>query len=163
MPALALFLALVLFVAAGHKAIARARLVAATARLTGLQIPMASLATWAAAGVEIAAGLALLMPDTNMIGGLIAVSLWLGYTLLLALRWGQSLDCGCSFGAREKPVGAFEVGRAALIALLGAVVAFLPPEALTPEAPFAALALFALLTASAALADNGPGLKRLRA
>lgn len=163
MAALALFLALVLFVAAAHKALARARMAAAAARLTGLLMPIASLAAWVAAGVELAAGLALLMPTTQVIGGLIAASLWLAYALLLALRWGQSLDCGCSFGTREKPVGAFEVGRAILLALLGVVVALLPSEALTPEAPFAALALFALLMASAALADNGPGLKRLRA
>ena len=163
MAALALFLALVLLVAAAHKAVARDRMAAAAARLTGLKAPMGGLAASAAAGVELAAGLALLMPPTRMLGGVIAALLWLGYAALLARHWGQSLDCGCSFGGHEKPVGAFEVGRAGLLALLGVVVALLPSAAITPEAPFAALGLFALLTASATLADNGPGLRRLRA
>ena len=163
MAALVLFLALVLLVAAAHKAIARERMAAAAARLTGSTPSIGSLAAWAAAGVEIAAGLALLMPPTRMLGGVIAALLWLGYAALLARRRGESLDCGCSFGSRENPVGVFEIGRAVFLALLGTVVALLPAATFTPEAPFAALAMFALLTASATLADNGPGLRRLRA
>jgi uncharacterized membrane protein YphA (DoxX/SURF4 family) len=163
MAAIALFLALVLLVAAAHKAIAHDRMAAAAARLTGSPSSMGSPAAWAAAALELLAGMAMLMPATRTVGGLLAAILWLGYAVLLARHWGQSLDCGCSFGSREKPVGAFETGRALLLALLGIVVALLPAGAITPEAPFAALGLFALLTASATLADNIPGLRRLRA
>lgn len=162
MAGVSLFLALVLFVAAAHKAIARDRMAAAAARLTGLSAPLGAVAAWVAAGAELTAGLALIMPGTRMLGGLLAAALWLGYAFLLARRFGSSLDCGCSFAAREKPVGAFEVGRAILLSFIGLAVALSPIAAFTPEAPFAALALFALLFAGAELADNLPRLRSLK-
>jgi hypothetical protein len=161
MGALAYFLALVLLVAAAHKAVARERMAVATARLLGLNHAMGATFAWTAAGIEALAALALILPDTRALGAIIAALLWAGYGVALVRHWGQTLDCGCSFSSRENPVGLFAVARATALALLGVMVAIFPSATFTPEAPFAALGFFALLTATGELADNLPGLRRL--
>jgi hypothetical protein len=163
MAALAYFLALVLLVAAAHKAVAHERMAVATARLLSLNSAVGSALAWTAAGLETLAALALILPETRMLGAVIAAMIWAGYGVALLRHWGQTLDCGCSFSSREKPVGLFAVARATALALLGVMVANFPSATFTPEAPFAALAFFALLTAMGELADNVPGLRRLSA
>lgn len=152
MAALSLFLVLVLLSAAAHKVIARDRLALVTARLLGLPVPVASLALLLAAVLEGLAALAILIPATAP-GGLIgAAILWMLYAAALLRRRGATLDCGCDFAAREKPVGTVTIARPALLAVLAAACAFAPPSGLTAEAPFAAAALLALWFAASELA-----------
>lgn len=147
MSALSLFLALVLAVAAAHKLLNRDRLAVATSRLTGLPVPTAALASHAAAVVEGLAALALLFAETRAVGGAVAAALWLGYAFLLSRRLGQSLDCGCSLGQREKPVSIALVARAFGLSALALIAAFAPHEAFSAETPFAALGFLALYLA----------------
>lgn len=161
MLALALFLSLVLAVAAAHKALHREQMVSATARLTETKPAIAAMIGIAAAGLEAVAALALLLPDTRSIGAGIAAVLWVGYGLALMRRLGETLDCSCDFGSKAKPVGLFAVSRAFALAVLGVMLVLLPSAPLTPDAPFAALAFFALYVAAGLLADNMPASRRI--
>lgn len=147
MGALPLFLALVLAIASAHKLLKHDRLAVAASRLTGLPISTAGLASNAAAAVEALAALALLFPETRIVGGSIAVILWLGYAVLLARRLGHSLDCGCSLGQREKPVSVALVIRALGLSGLALVVVLTPLATFSAESPFAAFGFLALYLA----------------
>ncbi len=148
MAELALFLALLLAVSAGHKIVAHQRLGEAAARLAGVPQSLGPLVSNAAAAVELAAGLALLFPGTRPIGALIAAVLWSGYALLLARRIGSRLDCGCSLKRSEKLITTLYPARAALLAAFAILVAFLPAPPATLLTPFAAAALLALYFAA---------------
>lgn len=152
MAALALFLALVLALSAGHKLIERDRLGVAAARLAGVDGAIGAVLSLAAAAIEGAAALALVLPGLQPLGGAIAALLWSVYTLALWRRRGMSLDCGCTFAAREKPVDGVAVARAAALAGLALAVAAAPSDPISIETPFAALALLALYLALGELA-----------
>lgn len=163
MAALALFLALVLLGAALHKALQRERLTLAAARLTGLPLPMATLALVLAGVLEGLAALALLIPATMAAGAAGAAVLWMAYAAALLRRRGDVLDCGCDFAHREKPVGTAMILRPALLAGLALACALVPPSGWTIETPFAAAALVALWLAAselAALAAPAPSHRR---
>lgn len=147
MGALPIFLALVLATASAHKLARRERLAVATAKLTGLPLATGAVASLGAAAVEGVAALALLLPETRAIGALVAAVLWTGYAGLLVRNIGRSLDCGCSFGAREKPVGAALVAKAGGLAILALIVGLTTPAPVTVDAPFAALGFLALYLA----------------
>ena len=148
MAELALFLALLLAVSAGHKIVAHQRLGEAVARLAGLPQSLGPVVSNAAAAVEFAAALALLFPGTRPIGAGIAAAIWFAYALLLARRIGSRLDCGCSLKRSEKPITALHPARASLLAASAGLVAVLPPAASTLLTPFAAAALLALYFAA---------------
>lgn len=148
MAELALFLALLLAVSAGHKIVAHQRLGEAAARLAGVPQSLGPVVSNAAAAVELAAALALLFPGTRPIGALIAAVLWSGYALLLARRIGSRLDCGCSLKRSQKPITTLHPARAALLAALAVLVAFVPATPATLFTPFAAAALLALYFAA---------------
>ena len=148
MAELALFLALLLAVSAGHKIVAHQRLGEAAARLAGVPQSLGPVVSNAAAAVELAAALALLFPGTRPIGALIAAVLWSGYALLLARRIGSRLDCGCSLKRSEKPITALHPARAGLLAAFAVLVAFVPATPATLLTPFAAAALLALYFAA---------------
>ena len=148
MAELALFLALLLAVSAGHKIVARDRLGQAAARLAGVPQPLGHALSNTAAAVELAAALALLFSDTRPIGALLAAVLWSGYALLLARRIGSRLDCGCSLKRSEKPITALHPARAGLLAAFAVLVAFVPAAPATLLTPFAAAALLALYFAA---------------
>ena len=149
MAELALFLALLLTVSAGHKIVAHQRLGGAAARLAGVPPSLGPVLSNAAAAVELAAALALLFPGTRPIGAGIATAIWFVYALLLARRIGSRLDCGCSLKRSEKPITALHPARAALLAASAGLVAILPPPAAsTLLTPFAAAALLALYFAA---------------
>lgn len=162
---IALFLAVVLLTAAAHKLVARDRLAAAAARLTGVSPALGQPLSFAAAAVEAGAGLALAAPAARPAGALIAALLWAGYALLLwrAHRAGRAFDCGCSFGAQPKIVTLFPVKRAVILALLAVVVALLPAGMPGVLDLFAALGFFALYLAAgelAAVSSTGRSLAR---
>ena len=160
---LALFLAIVLAVAAAHKLAERARLTQATASLLRLSPALAMPATMAAAAVEFAAALALLFPASRFAGALLAALLWAGYgaALVAARRRGDSgIDCGCDFGARRSGIGRFTIARAFALAGAAALLALSPPVSLSNagggidiQSVFAALAFVALLFAAGELAN----------
>lgn len=154
MYAIALLLALVLGSAAAHKLMARARLTRATGRLLGVNEALAFPATLGAATIETVAAIALLIPETQPLGALIAALLWLGYAVLLhrAHRRGDdAFDCGCSFGKSRHGIDRFTRLRPIALGLLAVPLIAFPgsPDVL---APFAALALFAMYLAAAELA-----------
>lgn len=123
---LAVFLALLLSVAAVHKLVwgARARRAAGTLtgmawRSTGVAVTLATLAELGAAGL-------LAMPAFRAGGALLAAVLWSLYFALIArsIVLGQrDVDCGCSFGAAHRPLGPFQLLRCASLVLLALVVA----------------------------------------
>ncbi|MDE2562127.1 MAG: hypothetical protein KGL48_07745 [Sphingomonadales bacterium] len=152
MGALALSLALVLAGSALHKALSRERLTLAAARLAGTGPASGALLLAAAGSVEMLAALALALPGPTRLGAILAAAVWLVYAAALFARRGQVLDCGCDLFAREKPVSAFQVGRALMLAALATLVGVLPAAPLTIDAPFAALALVALYIAAGELA-----------
>lgn len=151
MAALPFFLAMLLTASAAHKAMARDRLAGAAALLVGTGAQAGSLLLIAAGAVEGVAACCLLAPPLREAGALIAALLWGGYATLLWRRRGQSLDCGCDWVARERPVGSAQIARPLLLAALALVVAASPPAAFTLDAPFAAAALLALYLAAAEL------------
>lgn len=152
MAALALFLALVLALSAGHKLLERERLGAAAARLAGVDGAIGPALSLAAAAIEGAAALALVLPGLQPLGGAITALLWSVYALALWRRRGMSLDCGCTFATQEKPVDGLTVARAVALAGLALAVAAAPSAPFSIETPFAGLALLALYLASGELA-----------
>lgn len=149
--AVALFLAMVLLVAAGHKAREPQRLATATARLSGAGPATAPLLLAMAGTTEVLAALALLLPATRVGGALAAAALWSLYGLALLRRRGERLDCGCDLVAREKPVTLAVALRPVALATLALGVALLPAPAFAADTPFAALALLALWFAAGEL------------
>lgn len=156
---LAFFLTLVLVSAAAHKLYARERLTFATSRLLRVNAALAGPAMLGAAALEGAAALALVVPQTRLIGGLLAALLWSGYFVVLAAAAGRGenlLDCGCSFGARSHGIDRFALLRPLVLAgLAGGVVAlarFQGGAGFDPLAPVAGLAFFAFYLAADELA-----------
>lgn len=147
MAALSLFLALVLAMAAGHKLLDRERLAASAAALTGAPDALGPVLALAAAAYEAAVALALLFPATRAAGAILAAVLWSVYGIALLRRLGSTLDCGCNFAARDKPVDRFSVIRAFGLAALAGAVLFAPALPVTILAPFAALGFLALYLA----------------
>ncbi|KQN04682.1 hypothetical protein ASE85_06675 [Sphingobium sp. Leaf26] len=144
MAALPLFLALLLGGSALHKALDRRRLGGAAERLAGTPLSTGPLLLIAAGVAEGTAALCLLLAPLRLVGALVALLLWALYAMLLLRRRGQSLDCGCDLVARERPVGAGQIARPALLAGLAALTALLPPTPFTLDAPFAAAGFLAL-------------------
>ncbi|HEY0594386.1 MauE/DoxX family redox-associated membrane protein [Sphingopyxis sp.] len=156
-PVLALFLAIVLAVAAAHKLAERTRLTQATAGLLRLAPALAMPATMAAAAIEFAAALALLFPASRSAGALLAAMLWAGYgaALLAARRRGDgAIDCGCDFGARRSGIGRFTIGRAFALAAAALALCLSPAGGgdIDIQSIFAALAFVVLLFAAGEIA-----------
>lgn len=161
MAAIALFLALILAVSATHKLMARDDMAMVVARLAHVPAAMASPLLLAAAALEILAAMALVFLPLRPIGAILAASIWAAYGVSLWRQRGQSLDCGCDFTRRAKPVDAGVIVRPFLLAAMALSVALTTPAPFMLETPFAALALLALWFAASELAAL-PRLKRKR-
>jgi methylamine utilization protein MauE len=123
---LASFASLLLFAAAAHKLGNLTRTAQAVHELTGLQQPLARFAAIALAAAELSASVGLWLSPLRFDAALLAALIWSGYFvfLLQAVATGRrDIDCGCSFGEARRPLGLFQLLRAALLALLGLVVA----------------------------------------
>lgn len=151
MAALSLFLAMLLGASAVHKAVGRERLAVVAARLAGARAQAGLLLLIVAGVVEAVAALCLLIPPLRPAGAMVATLLWLVYAGALWRRRGQSLDCGCDWVARERPVGMAQIARPALLALLALLALVMPSFAFTFDAPFAAAGLLALYLAATEL------------
>ena len=147
-----LFLASVLILSALHKVVQPARMAQALAKLSGVPTGLASSAILCVASVEFLTGLALVFPQSRMIGAIIAAVIWLTYGAVLARKFGTSLDCGCDFAAREKPIGLFALSRAFGLSFLAILATQVPLSPLSIITPFATLALLALYLALSELA-----------
>jgi hypothetical protein len=106
------------------------------------------------AGSELAAGILLWIPPTRAAGAALAVLIWGGYALLLlraVVQGRRDVDCGCSFGAAHRSLGAFQVLRSASLAVLAVPVAMLcamyGAAAITAAQILAAVTLLALYVA----------------
>jgi uncharacterized membrane protein YphA (DoxX/SURF4 family) len=146
---LAAFLALLLVASAAHKALAWRRTRKVVENFAGVPRPAASAAAGAACVIEGVAGLLLILPDYRRAGAALA-SVILGlYLALIARAVAQrrgAVDCGCSFGASSRRLGAFEIARnAVLLACALTLLAFADEVApLVPSQLLAACALLAL-------------------
>lgn len=150
MAAIVLFLALVLTVSAAHKFAEPRRMADAAAILSGLSRGFGPALSFAAAGIEGVAALALLLEPFRIGGAIAACALWSGYGILLLNRRGQTLDCGCDLARRTKRVDLFSTARPFLLAgLTMIVVAARAGFTWSLDTPFAALALLALWFATA--------------
>src|SRR5687767_466968 len=126
MAALGLFLALVLASSAVHKLIERERLGMAAAALVGVHRATGQVLSLAAAALEGAATMALVLPGLQILGGVLAALVWTAYGLALLRRYGAHLDCGCTIAVRKKTIGGFAIARAAGLAALAVAVATAP-------------------------------------
>jgi hypothetical protein len=136
---LALFLALLLLLSAGHKLLRPTLAGRAVAALTGLDaIPLSgtiprtgamrlsTLGAVAAALGEAVAALMIVLPTYRVPGAALAAVIWSGYLALLlrAVLAGRTLiDCGCSFGNSNRPLGSFQLARTLGLAVLAVLVA----------------------------------------
>ncbi len=147
-----LFLASVLILSALHKLMQPARMAQALTKLSGVPSGLASSALLGLASVEFLTGLALVFPQSRMVGAIIAAMIWSTYGAALGRKFGTSLDCGCDFAAREKPIGLFALGRAFGLSLMAILATQIPLSPLSIITPFATLALLALYLAMSELA-----------
>jgi len=151
MAQLAAFLALLLAASATDKWMRWPNSMRAVHEFAGVPHPAAAAALVAVGLAELLAA-ALLLGSVHRAGGAgLAALIWGTYLALMlrALAKGRrDVDCGCSFGGARHPLGAFEVSRNALLALLASLVAFTPTVAQGPV-------LSRLLAAAALLALYG--------
>ncbi len=170
---LASFASFLLALAALHKLIDRERAAHAIRELTGLPPALAVPAARAVAAAELLAATGLWIAPLRFEAALLAALIWSGYFvfLLQAVAAGRSdIDCGCSFASAHRPLGLFQMLRAALLALLGFAIALsaaIAPGALAYDVSPAAIATqllagAALLALYAAL-DQVMSLQPLRA
>jgi hypothetical protein len=148
---LAAFLAVLLWASSLHKLIQRGRGQTAIHDFAGVPRRLAPFALAAVAAAEVLAGLLLWLPPSRVAGAALAALIWGGYlTLILrAIAQGRrDADCGCSFGAAQRPLGAYQVGRNALLTgaalLLAAASAAGETGSIIAQQVLAALALLAL-------------------
>ena len=145
MAELTLFLTLVLLLSAAHKILEPERLAVAVTRLTGVPVSLAPVVNAGVAVMEIAAAIALLFAASTPVGAILATLIWCIYGVALARHFGNTLDCGCSFAAREKSIGYLDLARSfglALLALATLAMPFSPFSILTPFAAAGFLALY---------------------
>ncbi|MBP7002198.1 MauE/DoxX family redox-associated membrane protein [Amaricoccus sp.] len=109
----------------------------------------------ALAAAEIAAIIALLVPATRPIGGLVAAGLFAGYGALMAaaLASGRTrIECGC--GGAPQVVSALTLARNAVLAALGLAVAVLPVATVPPLGAAIAIAAALVLAAQYGVAEK---------
>lgn len=116
---------------------------------------------WAAPvvrGLTVAEGatiLALLVPMTRPLGGLMAAGLFAGYGLLMAaalLRGRTHIECGC--GGAPQIVSGLTLARNAVLAALGIAVAALPVTTVPPLGALIAIVAALVLAAQYGLAGK---------
>jgi hypothetical protein len=123
---LAAFEAVLLLASGLHKMLRRERSQAAVRELAGVPRHLAPVAVAAVAAAELLASLLLWVPSYRVAGGTLAVLIWGGYLALILraiARGRRDVDCGCTFGATQRPLGAYHVARNGVLTGVAAVVA----------------------------------------
>jgi len=149
---LAIFLAMVLAISATHKLARPERISIAMAKLSGMSPSVASTVVYGVAALEFLAATALLFAQSRAIGAIFAALIWFAYGIALLRKSGTSLDCGCDFSTREKPIGAFDILRACGLSALAVLVTLMPATTATIITPFAIFGFLALYLAMGELA-----------
>jgi uncharacterized membrane protein YphA (DoxX/SURF4 family) len=152
---LAVFQALLLWVSGLHKLTRRGRTQSVIHDFAGVPRNFAPATAVAVAVTEMLAGLLLWTPSHRAVGGALAVLIWGGYLALIlrAIAQGRrDVDCGCTFGATQRPLGFFQVMRngvlvcVALLVTAGSAVSVTGPVIASQIlAAFSLLALYGAL------------------
>jgi hypothetical protein len=124
---LAVFLALLLSASGAHKLLRWAPSRGVVRRFAQVPAALAAPVLIAVVAAEFASGLLLIVPGTRDLGGLLAATLLACYLLLIGaaiVRNRRDVDCGCSFAAAGRPLGAFQVSRNAVLLAAAALVAW---------------------------------------
>jgi len=111
---LAAFLAALLLASGLHKLIGRERMRTALHEFAGVPRYLAPFAGAVVAATEIFAGVLLWMPAHRAAGGVLAALVFGGYLALIlrAIAQGRrDVDCGCTFGGAQRPLGGFQAAR----------------------------------------------------
>src|SRR5260370_38526488 len=104
---LAAFLGLLLLASGLHKLIRRDHARVAVHAFAGVPRYLAPFAVVTVAMVELLASLLLWTPSYRAAGGALALLIWGGYLSLIlrAIARGKGdVDCGCTFGATQRPL-----------------------------------------------------------
>jgi hypothetical protein len=120
---LAAFQAALLIASGLHKLIEADRIQGAVREFAAVPSRFAPTAVVAMAAVELLAASLLCTPSFRAAGAALAILTWGGYLVLIlrAIAQGRrTVDCGCSFGRAQRPLGAYQVVRNA--ALTGAAL-----------------------------------------
>jgi methylamine utilization protein MauE len=123
---LAAFEAVLLLASALHKLIRRDRTQAVVREFAGVPRSFAPFAAVTIAAAELLASSLLWAPAYRAAGGVLAVLIWGGYLALIlrAIAQGRrDVDCGCTFGATHRPLGAFQVVRNVVLTGVALLVA----------------------------------------
>jgi methylamine utilization protein MauE len=159
----AVFLALLMGASAIHKIARWGRTLGAAREFVGVPAGAAAYTVVAACVIESLAAALLMAPSYRETGARLAtvvLGLYLGLILRAIVLGRRDVDCGCSFGAPRRILGAFEVGRNTLLLILAALVA-LAGGSSAPASASEVLAAVAFLTLYGAL-DQVMGLEPMR-
>ncbi len=111
---IAAFLAALLLASGLHKLARREHLRSVVQDFARVPRVLAPAAVVGIAALELAAGALLWLPAFRTTGAALAVLIWGGYLVLIlrAIALGRrDVDCGCTFGAAQRPLGAYQVVR----------------------------------------------------
>jgi hypothetical protein len=148
---LAAFQALLLLASGLHKLARRGRTQSVIHDFAGVPRYLAPAAGVAVAVTEMLSGMLLWTPSHRAVGGALAVLIWGGYLALIlrAIAQGRrDVDCGCTFGGTQHPLGVFQTMRngvlvcVALLVTAGSAAGVTGP--VTASQILAALSLLAL-------------------
>jgi hypothetical protein len=144
-----------------HKLIGRRRARVAAHEFAGVPRGLAPGAVAVLAMIELSAGVLLWIPPSRTAGAALAALIWGGYSWLLLRAVAQGrrdVDCGCSWGAAHRSLGAWQISRSAALAFLAVPVALVSAlygaaviDATQILAACALLALYAALDHAMAL------------
>jgi hypothetical protein len=122
----AAFEAVLLLGSGVHKMIRRDRTQGAVHELAGVPRRFAPFAAVVVAVAELLASLLLWAPPYRVMGGALAVLIWGGYLALILraiARGRRDVDCGCTFGAVQRPLGVYHVARNTVLTGVAVLVA----------------------------------------
>jgi hypothetical protein len=119
------FMAALLIASSAHKLIRRAHTQAVVQQFAGVPQGLSAYAVAAVSLVEMLAGVLLIVPAQRATGAVLAALIWGSYLglILRAIAQGRrNVDCGCSFGAAQRPLGVYQVARNAVLLGLATAV-----------------------------------------
>jgi hypothetical protein len=123
---LAVFQAALLLASGLHKLLRQTRARAAVHEFAGVPRSLAPFAVAAAAAAEMLAAGLLCTAAHRAGGGVLAGLIWSAYLALILrsiARGRREVDCGCTFGAARRPLGAYAVARNFGLVLMAALIA----------------------------------------
>jgi hypothetical protein len=115
----AAFEALLLTASAGHKLVKWSHSWNVVRQFAGVPSSLATPVLGAVVLCEFSAAVLLIVPASRAAGGACAAFIWTAYLVLILraiVQGRRDADCGCSFGASARPLGAFQLTRNSLLA-----------------------------------------------